>query len=151
MADQNESTRQDTLFGVKACALIIALLGLLSAGWVLSSILAYPYNASQTNCFISNGLRLHWWLNFIVSALLTLVSVRSSIALYSGRRWALYTVTFWGLLIASFGGVIIHDSKHPEKQSADEYFVYPLALPLITVGVAMCIYANTSAIRRSLG
>jgi hypothetical protein len=48
-----------------------------------------------------------------------------------------------------FGGVIGFDFFHAGRQSADEYFLYPVAPILFMLGAWLCIYLNMPRVRSS--
>ena len=65
-------------------------------------------------------------------------------------RWGAYVAMAFGLLLLLFTGVIVYDMYHPEKQSADEYFLI-LIVPFTTaVGLWWWVYLNLPHVRARL-
>ena len=78
-----------------------------------------------------------------------LICLRAARALQNRRLWGVNVATVCGALAAAFSGLMIFDFFHAGRQSADEYFLYPLAPIFFLLGTWLCIYLNTPRVRSS--
>ena len=64
----------------------------------------------------------------VACGLLAYICIRASKALHQEQSWAIYVADVIGVLVSALVWLLISDIRHPEKQSADEYFLFPLIL-----------------------
>jgi drug/metabolite transporter (DMT)-like permease len=79
----------------------------------------------------------------------SLVCLRAATALRNARLWAANVATVCGGLAVAFGGLAIFDFFHAGRQSADEYFLYPIVPIFLLLGAWLCIYLNMPRVRSS--
>jgi hypothetical protein len=116
------SSRSDVPAGIRFSAIILALacaLGLcrLFCFFALVILLAH-HGGSLIGIFLG--------LAGVVVFAGSLVCLRAATASRNARLWAANMATIFGGLAIAFGGFAIFDFFHAGRQSADEYFLYPL-------------------------
>jgi hypothetical protein len=85
----------------------------------------------------------------IVALAVALVCLRAAKALRNAQRWGANVATVCGGLAVAFGSLTIFDFFRVGGQSADEYFLYPVAPIFLVLGAWLCIYLNLPRVRSS--
>jgi hypothetical protein len=140
------SSWPDVLPGIRFSAIILVLLafalGLCGLFCIVALVIAVKH-AGQSLVGVSLGLAA------IVAFAAALLCFRAAKALRNARRWGANVATVCGGLAIAFGGLAILDFFHAGKQSADEYFLYPIAPVFLLLGAWLCIYLNIARVRSS--
>jgi hypothetical protein len=77
----------------------------------------------------------------------SIVCLRAANALRNARIWGANVATACGVLAVAIGGLVIFDFFHAGSQSADEYFLYPVAPIFLLLGAWLCVYLNLPRVR----
>jgi len=100
---------------------------------------------------VANRQDWHWLVGSLiamaVSGGLTYLCFRAGAALREARRWAAYVAMGFGLLFLLISGDFVYDMFHPERQSADEYFLILVVPFFFAAGAWWCIYLNLPHVR----
>lgn len=83
----------------------------------------------------------------LIFAALSYVCIRGAQALTIGWRSGANVGAFMALCLFAFSGDLVFDFFHPERQSADEYFLFILVPFFIALGMWWCIYLNLPHVR----
>jgi hypothetical protein len=68
--------------------------------------------------------------------------IRGASAMHRGRRWGASVATAMGFCLLALSAPLTFDYFHPERQSADEYFLIMLVPLFVAVGLWWCVYLN---------
>ena len=80
----------------------------------------------------------------ILAAIFSYWCIRTAIALFNGRRWAMYATIAFGSLLIGLNGWIITANVH----SADDYFQPFFSIPMIFFGLCWYVLPLLPASRR---
>jgi hypothetical protein len=141
------SSRSDVPAGIRFSAIILVLLacalGLCGLFCLIAVVILLAHHG-RSLMGISLGLA------GVVVLAASLVCLRAATALRNGRLWGANVATVCGGLAVAFGGLVIFDFFHAGRQSADEYFLYPVAPIFLLLGAWLCIYLNMPRVRSGL-
>ena len=130
--------------GIRFSAIILVLMacamGLCGLFCIVALVISLTH-PGRTLVGISLGLAA---IVALASAFVCLLAAR---ALQNARRWGANVATVCGGLAVVSSGLDIFNFFHVGKQSADEYFLYPVAPILLVFGTWLCIYLNIPRVR----
>lgn len=90
-------------------------------------------------------------LGFVLAVAGALFCFRAARALRGAQLWGANVAAICGGLAIALGCPVIFDWIHGGTQSADEYFLYPVAPIFVIFGLWLCIYLNIPRVRASFG
>jgi hypothetical protein len=138
------SPRSDVPLGMRVSAIILVLLALalgLGAVFCVIAIVLSPVHPGQ------NLFALFLGLVGIVALAAAFVCLRAARSLRNAGRWGANVATvFGGLAVASSSLELFNFFRHG-GQSADEYFLYPVAPIFLLLGTWLCVYLNLPRVR----
>ena len=135
--------------GVRVSAGMLLVLGLIlalrSAAFVfLTAVVTIKHSA------VGHRTQAAAALAAIIFAAASYMSIRGAAALYRGCRWGANVGTAMGSCLLALSALLVFDYLHPERQSADEYFLIILVPFFMALGMWWCIYLNLPHVRAFL-
>jgi len=141
------SKHDDVLLGVRFSAVLLVIFGCATALIAVFLVIALCI-------FIAGHSDLTAIALFVLGAgsatTISLLCIRAAGALHNARRWGAIVAIACGIVLVTFGTLTVIDLYHPARQSADEYFLFPIAPICIAVGAWWCIYLSLPHVRSTL-
>jgi hypothetical protein len=138
------TTSTDVPIGIRFSAILLALwacvLGLCGL-FCLITVVITSMHGDRSEIFLGVG--------FVFAFATALFCLRAARALLNAERWGANVATVCGGLAVAFGCLVILNFFHIGRQSADEYFLYPVAPIFLLLGAWLCIYLNMPRVRSS--
>jgi hypothetical protein len=138
------SSRSDVPAGVRFSAIILVLLACALGVCGIFCVIAVAIILTHHGPAL---VGVSFGLGAAIAVAASLIGLRGAKALRNAQRWGANVATVCGGLAVVFGGLVILDFFHAGRQSADAYFLYPVAPIFLVLGIWLCIYLNMPQVR----